>query len=137
MREGRSRGGMRGRGPGSVLRAGVIPLLLCELVLAKSATYLHPEYGSRPVEGAVITYTLTATVNGEAALGAVVRDAVPPGTAYVPGSITVNGVARGDGTGDGDGADYGVTTPGDVTVVLGDLTPASPAQTITFQAIIQ
>lgn len=50
--------------------------------------------------GQALTYTITATNDGTAAsAGSTLRDAIPAGTMYVPGSTTLNGVAVPDSGG--------------------------------------
>jgi uncharacterized repeat protein (TIGR01451 family) len=92
--------------------------------------------GTRPVPGAVITYTLVVTVSGAAtAANVVVTDPIPANTTYSPGSLTLNAAPLTDAA-DADAGDHGFTNPGEITVSLGDLTSASPPQTITFDVII-
>lgn len=107
------------------------------VVATKSSLVADPYGGSRVIPGAVITYTIVVSVSGAGATasGVTVEDPVPANTTYVPGSLTLNGVGLTDAS-DGDPGDVGQTTPGTVTVCLGDLTSASPAQTITFRATV-
>lgn len=91
--------------------------------------------GNQP-PNTVLTYTIVVTNNGAGSASSVVMtDPIPTNTAYVTGSITYNGAARGDGTADGDNADYNLTNPGKVTVSVGTLAPAASA-TMTFQVRI-
>ena len=62
------------------------------------------------------------------------RDPIPAGTTYVPGTIELDSAPLTDTP--GDGADFNVTNPGAITVDLGDLTSASPLRTITFRVTI-
>jgi len=103
----------------------------------KPAKVTDPRGGHEPVPGSVITYTLKISPTGvSAANSALVTDAIPANTTYVPGSLTLNGTALGDGTGDGDPGDYNVTTPGSITVDLGALAATASPQLITFQVKI-
>lgn len=103
--------------------------------LAKTAVVLDPYGGSRPQPGATIRYTLTATVTGPGtANNVVVSDPVPANTTYLPGSLRLNGAPLSDAV-DADAGNVG-GVPGTVTVALGNLTGASPAQVITFDVTI-
>ena len=102
------------------------------LAYAKSATVSAPGGGNQPVSGATITYTLTVTPSGSATAGnVVVTDPVPANTTFVPGSLLLNGAAVGTGVGD-----YNVTTPGAVTVKLGNVAGSATAQVVKFQVTI-
>lgn len=102
------------------------------LAYTKSATVSNPAGGTQPVSGATIQYTLTVTPSGSAtATNLVVTDPVPANTSFVPGSILLNGTAVGAGVGD-----YNVTTPGAVTVKLGNVAGSASAQIIKFQVQI-
>ena len=61
----------------------------------------------------------------------VVTDPVPANTTFVTGSLLLNGTAVTAGTGD-----YNVTTPGAVTVKLGNLAGSASAQVVKFQVTI-
>jgi uncharacterized repeat protein (TIGR01451 family) len=56
-----------------------------DLSLTKHA---DPSDGIDVTQGNIITYTLLATNNGDLATDVVIADVIPPGTAYVPGSLT-------------------------------------------------
>lgn len=104
--------------------------------VVKSATIGDPFGGTEPVPGAVISYSVVVTVGGSGtALGVVITDPIPGNTTYNPGTLTLNAAPLTDGA-DADAGDVGGTTPNTVTVNLGDLTTASPAQTITFDVTI-
>ncbi len=106
------------------------------VTVAKSALVFDPFGGSDPVVGATIRYRLDVSLVGAGtALGLDVTDPVPANTTYTPGTLVLNGFGLTDVGGD-DAGDFGVTTPGEVTVSLGDLTSASPVQTITFDVTI-
>lgn len=89
----------------------------------------------KAVPGAKLTYTITATVSGsETATAVVVTDQIPAKSTYVAGSLKLNGTALSDmADGDAGSVDGGPVT---VTVGLGNLTSASPAQVITFDVTI-
>jgi hypothetical protein len=56
---------------------------------------------------------------------------VPANTTFVAGSLSLNGGAVAPATGD-----YNVTTPGVVTVKLGNVAGSASAQVIAFQVTI-
>jgi len=104
--------------------------------LAKASVVLDPYGGNRPQPGATIRYTLTATVTGAGtANNVVLSDTVPLSTTYLPGTIRLNGAALSDAA-DADAGNFGSTAPNTITVNLGNLTSASPAQVITFDVRI-
>jgi uncharacterized repeat protein (TIGR01451 family) len=104
--------------------------------VAKSATVVDPSGSSSPVTGADITYTLVVTVSGSGTVfDVILTDSLPAETTYNPGTLTLNGAPLTDEA-DVDAGDVGGTTPGVVTVRLGDLPVGSPAQTITFDVRI-
>jgi uncharacterized repeat protein (TIGR01451 family) len=99
---------------------------------AKSAVVTAPGGGHQVVSGATIEYTLTVTPSGSATGSSlVVTDPVPANTTYVAGSLLLNGSAVSAPTGD-----YNVTTPGAVTVNLGNLAGTASAQVVKFQVTI-
>jgi uncharacterized repeat protein (TIGR01451 family) len=103
------------------------------LALVKTATILDPFGGNRPVPGAVITYTLVATVSGAGTLNnLVITDPVPVGVTYSAGSITHDTVALTDAA-DADPGNFNGTR---VSVVSGNV-PAGQTRTVTFKTVIQ
>jgi len=109
------------------------------VTLVKTAAVIDPWGGSQPVTGATIRYSIVATAAGSGtAAGVVVTDPLPANTTYTAGTLRLNGALLTD-IADlpvPDAGDVGATTAGTVTVQLGDLTSASPAQTITFEVNI-
>jgi uncharacterized repeat protein (TIGR01451 family) len=104
--------------------------------VVKSVTVADRFGGTEPVPGAVLTYTVVVTIGGAGtALGVVITDPIPGDTTYNANTLTLNAGALTDAA-DGDQGDVAGTTPGTVTVDLGDLTAASPVQTITFDVTI-
>jgi uncharacterized repeat protein (TIGR01451 family) len=98
----------------------------------KSASVTAPGGGHDPVSGATIEYTLTVTPSGTASgTNLVVTDPVPADTTFVSGSLLLNGTAVTAGNGD-----FNVTTPGAVTVKLGNLAGTATAQVVKFQVTI-
>ena len=104
--------------------------------MAKTATVADQFGGTQPMTGATIRYTLTVTVTGSGtAMNAVIADAIPANTTYTAGTLKLTGAVLTDAA-DLDAGDVGATTPGTVTVKLGNLTSASPAQIVTFDVKI-
>lgn len=98
----------------------------------QSAAIVSGPRGSQAVSGSVIQYTLTVTPSGSAtAKNVVVGDAVPANTTFVPGSLTLNGTPVTPAVGD-----YNVTTPGAVTVRLGNVAGGASADVVEFQVKI-
>jgi uncharacterized repeat protein (TIGR01451 family) len=104
--------------------------------VTKSVAVSDPYGGSRPQPGATLHYTLTVTMPGPGtANGVVITDAIPANTTYRTGTLQLNSATLTDGA-DADAGDVGATAPNTVTVSVGNLTSASPAQVITFDVII-
>ena len=100
--------------------------------LVKSATVTDPFGGTNAVPGSTINYTLIATVNGSGSLANLeIGDAIPAGSAYKPGTITLEGNALTDLA----DTDAGEISPTGVAVRLGTV-PAGQARTVTFQVTI-
>jgi uncharacterized repeat protein (TIGR01451 family) len=102
------------------------------VAFVKSAAVADPFGGTTQVPGAIITYTLAATISGTGSLANLkVSDTVPAGTTYKPGSITLDGAVLTDAA-DGDA---GTFSSSGIAVSLG--TVASGAtRTITFKVKI-
>jgi uncharacterized repeat protein (TIGR01451 family) len=106
------------------------------VIVSKAVLVIDQQGGNSPVQGATLRYTITVTVSGTgAATGVRIVDPVPANTTYTAGSLRLNGAPLSDAGGD-DAGDVGATAPNTVTVNLGNLTSASPAQTITFDVKI-
>ncbi len=126
-----------GAGGGVAEQGGTYEVIAVTLSLVKNAVVADPDGGTDPRPGAVITYTIVASVAGAGtARGVVVTDPLPVHTAYRPASLRLNGRPLTD-TDDGDQGDVGATTPGTMTVRLGDLTADSAPQEVAFQVTIQ
>ena len=98
----------------------------------KSQIVADPFGGSTTVPGSVITYTLVATVNGSGTLTALaIADAIPAGTTYVPGSLTLQAGALTDAT----DSDRGEFSGAAIAVRPGDV-PAGQNRTVTFQVTV-
>ena len=103
------------------------------VMLDKSQVVLAADGSSNPTQGATITYSIVARFDGQGdARGSVLSDPIPIGTAYVPGSMLLDGVALTDAA-DGD---RGTASDTGISVALGDV--AAPARrTISFQVKIK
>lgn len=109
------------------------------LSIVKSAVVSSdPMNGStnpKAIPGATIGYTIAVTVTGSGTAGGVViTDPIPANSTYTADTLKLNGVALTDASGD-DVGDVG-GTPVTATVTLGDMTSATPEQTITFDVTI-
>lgn len=102
-----------------------------QATLTKSQTIAAPDGSARPVKGAVVTYKLEARF-GAPAEAVEIEDPIPAGTAYVPGSLTLDGAALSDSDDD----DQGSLRAGTIKVELGDIARAA-VRTIRFQVTIQ
>ncbi len=106
------------------------------VTVAKSAVVTDPLGGSRPMTGSTIRYTLSVTASGSGtATGVVITDPIPANTTYRANTLRLNALPLGDGDFAADG-DAGEVSGGTVTVRLGNMTSATPAQTITFDVTI-
>jgi uncharacterized repeat protein (TIGR01451 family) len=107
------------------------------LSLNKTVTVLDQWGGTVPIPGATLRYTIVATTSGGGtANNVVISDPLPLNTVYIANSLKLNNTALTDAA-DIDAGDVGATTPNAVTVKLGNLTSASPIQTITFEVKIK
>jgi uncharacterized repeat protein (TIGR01451 family) len=98
------------------------------IAFTKSQSVLDPFGGTKTVPGSIVTYTLVASVSGSGTLANVnVSDAIPAGTMFQPGTITLQSV----GLSDAADADAGEITGTGVNVRLGGV-PAGQTRTITF-----
>jgi uncharacterized repeat protein (TIGR01451 family) len=114
------------------LDAGWYKIAKAAITFAKSATVADQWGGTTQAPGAVITYTLTATVGGTGSLGNVrISDPIPAGTTFAPGSITLDGTALSDA----DDADAGRFTGTGIAVGLGNLASGA-SRTVTFKVKI-
>jgi uncharacterized repeat protein (TIGR01451 family) len=127
-----------GTNGGDDLAQGAYQVSAVALAIAKSSAVADPFGGTQPIPGATITYTLVVTASGVgSADAAVLVDAIPANTSYVAGSMRRNAAALTDASdAPVDAADFGVTTPGAITVGLGNLPAGGPPETITFQVTI-
>lgn len=98
----------------------------------KSATVVDPFNGSSRVPGSIITYRLVATVTGSGSLANLrVADAIPAGSTYRPGTITLEGGPLTDAA----DADAGEFSGSGIAVRLGTVAGGA-TRTVTFQVAI-
>lgn len=115
---------------------GTYAVTTTTVTLAKSVVITDPAGGNQPVPGATLNYRIDATVTGSGtATGVVIADPLPANTTYSAGSLSLNTAALSDAV-DADAGDVGGTTVNTVTVYLGDLSAASPVQTVSFEVVI-
>ncbi len=104
--------------------------------VVKLAAVGDPFGGTEPIPGATIAYTITVSFSGSGtAEGVVITDLIPANTTYSAGTLALNGASLTDPV-DGDAGDVGGTTPGVVTVSLGDMPAGSADQVIIFSVVI-
>jgi uncharacterized repeat protein (TIGR01451 family) len=119
--------------PGTTTVLGKFKVSSASATLTKSLTVLDPSNGNKPVQNAVITYSLTLNATGAGNLTSVnISDLIPSGTAYVANSIRLNGSPLTDAA----DFDAGVFTGAGIQVSLGTVL-APTIQTVTFKARIQ
>ncbi len=107
------------------------------LTAIKSHAFQDQFGGTRPLPGARINYQIVVTPSGSGtAAAAVFTDTIPANTTYVAGSLALNSTPLTDAAGNDDAGEYTATPTPQVRVNLGDLTPASGAQTIEFAVTI-
>ena len=112
---------------------GFLVVQAATLAFVKTATILDPFGGSRSVPGAIITYSLVATVSGSGSLNnLVLSDPIPANTTYSVGTITLEAAALSDAA-DTDAGSYNGTR---ISVVAGNV-PAGQTRTVTFKVRIQ
>lgn len=98
----------------------------------KSQSVLDPFGGSETVPGAIVTYTLVATISGSGTLNNLaIADPIPANTSYQAGSLTLQGAALTDAV-DGDA---GEVAGGNVAVRLGSVA-GGQTRTIVFRVRI-
>lgn len=119
---------------------GIYTINVLELVLSKAVEvtwdpnnlFVNP----KAIPGAILSYTITAGVTGlGTAAGVVITDPIPARSTYVANSLKLNGAALSDAPDTDKGSVAGAPTT--VRVELGDLTSASPPQTVGFEVAIE
>lgn len=124
-------------GEAVVGRTGAVATAVLPLVadaaaptLLKSQSIRAPDGSQAAVPGAIVTYALVATIPPGTARAPRIEDPVPDGTAFVAGSLTLDGGPLTDAA-DGDA---GACDGRLVAIALGDPDPAATTRhTVTFQ----
>ena len=112
--------------------SGFLLVQAATLSLMKSATLVDPLGGNRPVPGAIITYSLVATISGSGAINnLVISDPIPAGAQYQAASMTLEAAALTDAV-DADAGNYNGTR---IAVTAGNV-PAGQTRTVTFRVVI-
>lgn len=129
---GRGEGGtdaVVGASTGRAAALGGVITRIGTVSLAKAATIADPFGGTRPVQGALVTYSLVARISGSgSAEGVVVSDSIPTGTTYQTGTLRLDGAALTDAA----DSDTGKAAASGISVALGTLPSGSDDHTITF-----
>jgi hypothetical protein len=103
-----------------------------DVSLVKSATVADPFGGTETVPGAIVTYSLVASISGTGTLtNLVIGDVVPANSTYQTGSIILQGSSLSDAV----DTDSGEFTAGAVNVRLGSVTGGT-TRTVTFRVRI-
>lgn len=104
-----------------------------QVELIKSQAILAANGSAEPLPGAIVTYTIDSRFGGNGVVrSARLADLIPPGTAFVPGSIRLDGTALTDAS-DGDAGDFDGSG---IHVLLGDVA-APTTRRIQFQVKIK
>lgn len=99
-------------------------------------TVTDPNGGNKAAQGSTITYTIKVQPKGSGTGDHVqVSDPIPANTTYIPGSLTLNGVALTDARSDADGGYYDAGQNA-VFVNLGARASNASPDTITFKVKI-
>lgn len=100
--------------------------------LVKSAAIVDPFGGDQPVPGAIVTFTITATVAGTGSVSdLLVTDVIPASTSYATGTLELDSAALTDAA----DADIGEASAAGIAVDLGTVA-AGTTHTVTFQVAI-
>lgn len=118
--------------------SGFLAVQAASVALVKSATISDPFGGDRPVPGAVVTYSLVATISGAGTLSnLVITDPIPVGVTYEPGSMTLQGATGSPLTlTDANDSDAGNFNGTRIAVNTGNV-PAGETRTVTFKAVVK
>lgn len=111
---------------------GPLIATIATLSLVKSASIADPFGGTQPVPGAVVTFTIAASVSGSGSLSDLtITDAVPENTTYAAETITLDAASLTDAA-DGDAGEFNGTG---IEVLIGDAN-AGDNFTVTFDVTI-
>jgi hypothetical protein len=124
------RGG--GGGDGAVSPPGGFRVGKVDARLVKTQAVTDSAGGARAMPGSIVTYSLEARFGaGPAVRDAKISDAIPAGSDYVAGSLTLDGASLSDGV----DADAGRFAGGAIEVGLGDIA-APVTRVVTFKVRI-
>jgi uncharacterized repeat protein (TIGR01451 family) len=116
----------------AVVTNGYVVSGLLSSLVKTVAVVRDPAGGSLVMPGAELTYRIVLTLTGTGvAENLALSDPLPASTSYVPGSLSVDGVARTDAA-DADNANYAA---GVIRIAFGD-TPAPATRVIEFKTIV-
>lgn len=111
---------------------GALIASIATVSLVKSAVIADPFGGSQPVPGAIVTFTLAATVAGTGSINdLLITDTIPASTSYAIGTLTLDTAALTDAA----DADVGEASASGIAVDLGTVA-AGTTHTVTFQVEI-
>jgi len=111
---------------------GSLIAAVVSVALVKSASIADPFGGHEAVPGAVISYTILATVSGSGSVaGLHVTDAFPDGTTYAPGTLALDAA----GLTDASDSDAGAASSAGIDVLIGEANAGS-AFSVTFNVAI-
>jgi uncharacterized repeat protein (TIGR01451 family) len=114
--------------------SGFLSVQAVTVALVKTATIIDPFGGNSPIPGAIVTYTLVATVSGAGTMNnLVITDPIPAKTTYSVETITLEAAALTDSSAD---ADAGNFNGSQISVAAGNV-PAGQTRTVTFKVKIQ
>lgn len=100
--------------------------------LAKSYVIADPFGGTKPVPGAVVTFTIAATAAGSGTVDDLhITDVIPAGTTYVANSVALDGTTLTDAA----DADAGTAASSGIDVALGSIAGGA-SRTVTFRTTI-
>lgn len=107
-----------GTSGGRAQATGTLIVQTATVTITKTAAVSDPFGGSNPVPGAFVTMTLNTQVLGTGTTSnLVVSNPIPPGTRYVPSSLTVDGTALSDANDN----DPGIASNEGIEVALSNL----------------
>lgn len=111
---------------------GALIASLATVSLVKSASIADPFGGTQPVPGAVVTFTLEATVVGSGSINdLLITDTIPASTTYSAGTLALDTASLTDAT----DADAGEASASGIAVNLGTVA-AGTTHSVTFQVEI-
>lgn len=111
---------------------GDLTASIARVSLVKSATIANTYGGEEAIPGAVVTYSIVATVDGSGSIsGLTVTDIIPANTSYQAGSLKLDGT----GLSDPDDSDEGKADASGIAVAVGTVA-AGTSRTVSFDVVI-